>query len=132
MKKRGFSLVELIVVTIIIGILGTIAIPTFRAAQEKAYDNDARAQLRLIIAAEKILRMETDAYYDSVAPDIDGINTNLRLSISTAGQWGYFTSVNSVVNPPTCCAQATRIGFGNRTWAMTNTDIDPVSGAVCP
>jgi len=130
---RGFSLVELIVVTIIIGILGTIAVPTFQAAQERAFDNEARANLRLIIAAEKIQRMETDLYYASPAPpasDIGGINDSLHLSIPAAGQWGYFTSADNTAPSPTCCAQATRTSDA-RTWAMTNTDADPVAGADC-
>lgn len=62
-NKRGFSLVELMIVVAIIGILAAIAIPNFIRFQSKARQAEARASLSAIYAAEKAFLAEWQQFY---------------------------------------------------------------------
>jgi len=64
-NKKGFTLIELMVVVIIIGILATIAIPSFNKSMENAREREARTTLELIYNAEKIYRLDKKTYSDS-------------------------------------------------------------------
>lgn len=63
--RKGFTLIELIIVVIVVGILATIAIPQYLRATERAKGAKARSALALIASAEKQCRAETDTYTNS-------------------------------------------------------------------
>ena len=59
-KKKGFTLVELMVVVVIIGVLVAIAIPLFNAVQARAVRGAIEANLRTIDGAI-MMRSTTEA-----------------------------------------------------------------------
>jgi prepilin-type N-terminal cleavage/methylation domain-containing protein len=60
--EGGFTLVELLVVTLVIGILSAIALPTLAAQTGKAKKATLRATLRDAATAEYALAAETGSY----------------------------------------------------------------------
>lgn len=60
--KKGFTIVELMVVVIIIGILAALAIPRFEQAVENARVKEAESVLKSIRGAEKIFKAENGNY----------------------------------------------------------------------
>lgn len=109
----GFTLIELIVVVIIIGILVSFALPQFTVTKERTLDREAKATLALMRAADRVYRMEIGYYYpySGSVNTVSTINTDLRLSLpdTASPNWSYSLS------SPTGIGAATRLG---RTWTL--------------
>lgn len=130
-NRDGFTMLELVIVVVIVGILATIGLVQYGSYRENALDKDAIANLKLIRSAERIYFMESSTYYPSSGSvdTISSINDNLRLDItnSTTRKWNY--QVWS-----TGCARATRNVDGGRSYslAINDTDGEPDLAAGCP
>ena len=113
MKKRhAFTLIELIIVVIVIGILATLAVPQFLKATERAKIAKAKNALGLLAKAEKLYRAEKDTY---VVTAVNGANTVLgsymELQDVDADQdWSYAVGG---VSASGFTATATRLGSGS-------------------
>lgn len=75
-NEKGFTLIELMVVVLIIGILVAIALPTFLGARTRANDRAAQSTLRNALAAAKTYF--TDNQYFGDAGDLEVTEPSLE------------------------------------------------------
>jgi type II secretion system protein G len=93
-NNKGFTLVELMVVLLIIGILIAIAIPIYNSTQAKAKEKACQSNLRTLDGAAAQYHAATGAYPN--ATDYNGL-TNLEGN-EFVGEKGYIKEL------PTCPA----------------------------
>jgi len=113
MNRKGFTLVEVLIVVIIIGILAAIGIPQFSASIEKAKGGEARSGLGNIQTGEKVYFAENEKYTATIGDlDVSMSPKYWSFSIATTGS--------------TYTATAARIGSGTtsgQTITMTNAGV---------
>ncbi len=103
--RKGFTLVEILIVVIILGILAAIVIPQFTNASEEARLSSLKSNLQSIRAQLQLYRMKNDAFPPAAtfetlmtkdpnngggvgAPFLYSIPTNPYNQLNTVTTWG--------------------------------------------
>ena len=86
-RQKGFTLIELMIVVVIIGILAALAIPRFMQATVKAKESEAKTILKQIYTLERTYRQEQGTYVANLVTIGFDVPTNSRYiyAIALAG-----------------------------------------------
>lgn len=108
-KAKGFTLVELMVVIVIVGILAAVAIPKFMDASHKAKASEFPTNLTAMYTGEMAYTAENGSY----APDLSTLKATAGVDVNSSSKWfSYALSGSST----TFTGSATvRVNFGNAT-----------------
>ena len=84
---EGFTLVEILIVVVIIGILATVAIPTYFKYVERGYGSDAKVQIKNILQNAELYRQENGLW----PTDVDTMMTEgyIELKESILNKWEF-------------------------------------------
>lgn len=91
-NRKGFTLIELMIVVVIIGILAALAIPRFMQATTKSKQSEAKGILKQIYTMERTYRQENGSYGDdgvSIAAGAGGTFPQIGVEVQTTARYTY-------------------------------------------
>jgi type IV pilus assembly protein PilE len=113
-RTRGFTLIELVVAMVVVGILAAIAIPSYTNYMRKARRTDAKVAL-LGLAALEERYFSTSNTYSATPADLGFPGTTWPQTVGG----GYYTVTVSGVAAATTTATATYLITANATGSQT-------------
>lgn len=111
MNRKGFSLVELMVVVAIIGVLASIAIPNFQKFQARSKQSEVKSNLKAAFVAERAYHQEKDNYSSCVK--------KIGFAPERGNRYKYDFGQTKLTNEATCTTSETRTTAAG---ASANTD----------
>ena len=105
-RAKGFTLVELVIVIVIVGILSIVAVPIYRGYTRKAMASEGKSLLGTIQTSQKVYFAEFASYLGVATAtnihtllDVDARSnkyfTNFKISVDGSGSTAKYTAITS-------------------------------------
>jgi prepilin-type N-terminal cleavage/methylation domain-containing protein len=97
-SRKGFTLIELMIVVVIIGILASMAIPRYYTAATKAKQSEAKNLLKQVFVMQSAYMQEHGAYWDpggaSMSTATPDAFASIQIQLEPPARYVYSIAVN--------------------------------------
>lgn len=129
--RKGFTLVELLVVIILVSILAAIAVPLYLHYSETSKVREALGVIKAIITSQKVEKIRTFKYYSATGGTASTIFLKKGIDISDSFYFTYETvgnaetfTVTATATPESRITGTITYDGATKTWSSTG-DITP-------
>jgi prepilin-type N-terminal cleavage/methylation domain-containing protein len=112
--RRGFTLIELMIVVVIIGVLAALAIPHFSAVSKRSKEAEAAPLLKQLYTLQERHRQQ-DGEYATDINDLEGADSNFP-----DGKYYHFALGTASGTTYIACATPLEPSLGLRSQRITN------------
>ena len=124
MSRKGFTLIEILIVVVVLGILAAIAIPRYTRARENAYSAAVRSDLENLALAQEAYFDDNLSYTTDVSSLVYSTSQGVTITVNEIQPGGWGATGSHVGLPGIHCG----IYYGSASAASG--DPAPVPGVV--
>lgn len=96
-NQKGFTLMELMIVIVIIGVLAAIGVPAYQGYVERAQERTCEANRRTLSTASGMYYIDNDNAYPTAVADLaDWVDNAANLKCPAGGEYSFAEDSNAV------------------------------------
>lgn len=101
-QQNGFTLVELLVIMVIIGILAAIALPKLTGARDKAFVASMESDLRNLSSSQELYHADHQVYTDDLAAITARVSQGVTIDVVEFNNTSWSAVATHAGTPRTC------------------------------